>query len=123
MAHKGFSHIGLSTRDLDSTRDFYENVLGFKVARCDIIKIAEGGQIRHIFFDTGRDQLIAFMEPQEVQGIPENYISLEYCCLTRDVGTEDDVTMQVRVERSIEAMRGRWDRLREAGVAAMSATL
>jgi hypothetical protein len=29
----------------------------------------------------------------------------------------------VRVERSIEAMRGRWDRLREAGVAATSATL
>jgi catechol 2,3-dioxygenase-like lactoylglutathione lyase family enzyme len=183
MAHKGFSHIGLSTRDLDSTRDFYENILGFKVARCDIIKIAEGGQIRHIFFDTGRDQLIAFMEPQGVQGIPEDYdaginaglgvpgsfyhfafeagsvaaleakrqellakgvpvtdivdhewaqsiyfhdpngISLEYCCLTRDVGTEDDVTMQVRMERSIEAMRGRWDRLREAGVTATSATL
>jgi catechol 2,3-dioxygenase-like lactoylglutathione lyase family enzyme len=183
MAHKGFSHIGLSTRDLDSTRDFYENVLGFKVARCDIIKIAEGGQIRHIFFDTGRDQLIAFMEPQGVPGIPEDYdaginaglgvpgsfyhfafeagsvaaleakrqellakgipvtdivdhewaqsiyfhdpngISLEYCCLTRDVGTEDDVTMQVRVERSIEAMRGRWERLREAGAAATSATL
>jgi catechol 2,3-dioxygenase-like lactoylglutathione lyase family enzyme len=183
MAHKGFSHIGLSTRDLDSTRDFYENVLGFKVARCDIIKFAEGGQIRHIFFDTGRDQLIAFMEPQGVPGIPEDYdaginvglgvpgsfyhfafeagsvaaleakrqellakgipvtdivdhewaqsiyfhdpngISLEYCCLTRDVGTEDDVTMQVRVERSIEAMRGRWERLREAGAAATSATL
>jgi len=31
--------------------------------------------------------------------------------------------MQVRVERSIEAMRGRWDRLREAGIAATSATL
>jgi catechol-2,3-dioxygenase len=52
-----------------------------------------------------------------------NGISLEYCCLTRDVGTEDDVTMQVRVERSIEAMRGRWDRLREAGAATTSATL
>jgi catechol-2,3-dioxygenase len=51
-----------------------------------------------------------------------NGISLEYCCLTRDVGTADDVTMQVRVERSIEAMRGRWDRLREAGAAATSAT-
>src|SRR5256885_17268409 len=73
MAHKGFSHIGLSTRDLDSTRDFYENVLGFRVARCDIIKAAEGGQIRHIFFDTGRDQLIAFMEPQGVPGIAEDY--------------------------------------------------
>ena len=43
-------------------------------------------------------------------------------CLTRDIGTEDDVTMQVRFERSIEAMRTR-DRLREAGTAATSATL
>jgi catechol 2,3-dioxygenase-like lactoylglutathione lyase family enzyme len=172
MSHKGFSHLGLSTRDLDSTRDFYEHLMGFTVVRCDIIKIAEGGQIRHIFFDTGRDQLIAFMEPQGVPGIPADYdaginaglsvpgsfyhfaleakrqellakgvmvtdivdhewaqsiyfldpngISLEYCCLTRDIGTEDDVTMQVRVERSVQAMHQRWERLREAGAALMS---
>jgi len=172
MSHKGFSHIGLSTRDLDRTRDFYERVLGFRAVRCDIIKIPEGGQIRHIFFDTGRDQLIAFMEPQGVPGIPEDYdagindglgvpgsfyhfafeagsvaaleakrlellakgvkvtdivdhewaksiyfrdpngISLEYCCLTRDIGTPDDVTLQVRFERSVEDMRARWERLR-----------
>src|SRR5262249_29918354 len=180
MSHKGVSHIGLSTRDLDRTRDFYEDVMGFKAVRCDIIKIAEGGQIRHIFFDTGRDQLLAFMEPQGVPGIPADYdaginaglgvpgsfyhfafeagsetaleakrqelldkgvivtdivdhewaksiyfhdpngISLEYCCLTRDVGTADDVTMQVRVERSAQEMRQRWDRLREAGLAALA---
>ena len=30
MSHKGLSHIGLSTLDLDKTRDFYENVMGFK---------------------------------------------------------------------------------------------
>ena len=53
MSHKGFSHIGLSTRDLDTTRHFYEHVLGFKAVRCDIIKLTEGGQIRHVFFDTG----------------------------------------------------------------------
>jgi len=174
MSHKGFSHIGLSTHDLDTTRDFYERVLGFKVVRCDIIKIEDGGQIRHMFFDTGRDQLIAFMEPQAVPGIAPDYdagindglgvpgsfyhvafeagsapaleakrqelldkgvavtdivdhewaksiyfhdpngISLEYCCLTRDVGTADDVTMQVRVSRTSQAMRERWERLREA---------
>ena len=47
MSHKGFSHIGLSTHDLDATREFYENVLGFKAVRCDIIKVKEGGRIRH----------------------------------------------------------------------------
>ena len=182
MSHKGFSHIGLSTRDLDTTRHFYENVLGFKAVRCDIIKLTEGGQIRHIFFDTGRDQLLAFMEAQEVPGIPEDYdagindglgvpgsfyhfafeagseaaleakrqelldkglvvtdivdhewaksiyfkdpngISLEYCCLTRDVGTQDDVTMQVRVERSVQSMRQRWERLSAASHGAAAGT-
>jgi catechol 2,3-dioxygenase-like lactoylglutathione lyase family enzyme len=73
MAHRGFSHIGLSTLDLDRTRDFYEGVLGFKAVRCDILKVKEGGQIRHIFFDTGRDQLIAFMEASGVPGIPADY--------------------------------------------------
>ena len=63
--HKGFSHIGLSTLDLDQTRDFYENVLKFKAVRCDTLRVKEGGQIRHIFFDTGRDQLIAFMEARQ----------------------------------------------------------
>ena len=73
MTNKGFSHLGLSTLDLDRTRDFYENVLGFKAVRCDIIKVKEGGQIRHIFFDTGRDQLIAFMEARGVPGVPAHY--------------------------------------------------
>ena len=73
MSPKGFSHVGLSTLDLDATRDFYENVLGFKAVRCDVIKVKEGGQIRHIFFDTGRDQLIAFMEARGVPGVPSQY--------------------------------------------------
>ena len=73
MSNKGFSHLGLSTLDLDKTRDFYESMLGFKAVRCDIIKVKEGGQIRHIFFDTGRDQLIAFMEARGVPGVPAHY--------------------------------------------------
>ena len=73
MSNKGFSHIGLSTLDLDKTRDFYEGILGFKAVRCDTITVKEGGQIRHIFFDTGRDQLIAFMEARGVPGVPVRY--------------------------------------------------
>ena len=73
MSNKGFSHIGLSTLDLDKTRDFYEGVLGFKVVRCDIIKIKEGGYIRHMFVEIGHDQMIAFMEPNNVDAIPSDY--------------------------------------------------
>jgi catechol 2,3-dioxygenase-like lactoylglutathione lyase family enzyme len=73
MSHKGFSHIGLSTLDLDKTREFYEGVLGFKPVRCDTIAVKEGGKIRHIFFDTGRDQLLAFMEARGVPGVPKEY--------------------------------------------------
>jgi catechol 2,3-dioxygenase-like lactoylglutathione lyase family enzyme len=73
MSHKGFSHIGLSTLDLDKTREFYEGVLGFKPVVADTIKIKEGGRIRHMFFDTGRDQLIAFMEARGVPNVPTEY--------------------------------------------------
>jgi len=73
MANKGFSHVGLSTLDLDKTREFYEGILGFKPVIADTIKIKEGGAIRHIFFDTGRDQLLAFMEPRGVPGVPVEY--------------------------------------------------
>lgn len=166
MSHKGFSHIGLSTLDLDRTCDFYENVLGFKPVRCDILRIKEGGQIRHVFFHIGRDQLLAFMEAQGVPGIPAEYdaginrglgvpsafyhfafeagsvaaleakrtellakgvqvsdivqhdaaqsiyfrdpnnISLEYCCMTRDMGTEDDIRMQERFTLSLGDFQG-----------------
>jgi catechol 2,3-dioxygenase-like lactoylglutathione lyase family enzyme len=155
MSHKGFSHIGLSTRDLDKTRAFYEGVLGFKPVVADTINVKEGGHLRHIFFDVGHDQLIAFMEPNDVPGVPADYdpginrglgvpagfyhfafeagspaglaekrnelrakgvettdivdhgwaqsvyfkdpngLSLEYCCMTRNL-TEDDASMQER---------------------------
>jgi catechol 2,3-dioxygenase-like lactoylglutathione lyase family enzyme len=73
MTHRGFSHIGLSTLDLDETRAFYEGILGFKAVVDDTIEIKEGGRIRHIFFDAGRDQLIAFMEPRGVPKVPAKF--------------------------------------------------
>jgi len=73
MSQPGFSHVGLSTLDMDATMDFYENVLGFPAVRCDIWEVAEGGRIRHVFFDAGGGQMIAFMEPRDVEGIPKDY--------------------------------------------------
>ena len=73
MKHKGFSHIGLSTLDLDKTRAFYEGVLGFKPVVADTITIEEGGHLRHMFFDVGGGQLIAFLEPNGIPDVPAKY--------------------------------------------------
>ncbi len=67
MTNRGWSHVSLVTLDLDATRAFYEGVLGFEVVRCDTIDVKEGGRIRHVSFDTGEDQLLAYMEPR---GLP-----------------------------------------------------
>src|SRR5262249_28640567 len=73
MTNKGWSHISLGTLDMDATRKFYEGVLGFKAVRCDIIQAKEARQIRHVFFDTGQKQLLAFMEPRGVPGVPVEF--------------------------------------------------
>jgi catechol 2,3-dioxygenase-like lactoylglutathione lyase family enzyme len=73
MSHRGFSHIGLSTLDLDRTRDFYEGILGFKAMFIDTIRIQEGGRLRHLFFNIGRDQLLAFIEPHGVPDVPATF--------------------------------------------------
>jgi catechol 2,3-dioxygenase-like lactoylglutathione lyase family enzyme len=46
MSHKRFSHIGLSTLDLDKTRAFYEGVLGFEAVVAETKRVEEGGRIR-----------------------------------------------------------------------------
>ena len=112
MSQHGFSHIGLSTLDLDKTRDFYERVLGFPAVRCDVIRIKEGGRIRHAFFDTGRDQLIAFMEARDVPGVPGEYDA----GITRGLGVPSafyHFTFEAGSEAALEDKR---DELRAKGV-------
>ena len=70
---KGVHHVGLATLDMDRTIDFYTNILGWKVAWCDIIEPPEGGKIKHAFLDTGDGTLVAFMCPENVPGIPKEW--------------------------------------------------
>lgn len=72
MGH-GFSHVGVSTHDMERTIHFYEKLLGFRRVAEDRIRIIEGGSLRHVFFDVGAGQYIAFLEPSGVPGIPPDY--------------------------------------------------
>jgi len=68
---RGFNHIDLGTKDMEATRAFYEDVLGFPLVRADLIDIAGKGTMKHFFFDLGHGQLIGFMSGQDVQGFPD----------------------------------------------------
>ena len=72
MSHRGFSHIGLSTLDLDKTREFYEGVLGFKPVVADTIKIEEGGYLRHLFSMSAAVSSLPFWNRTEFPMYPQN---------------------------------------------------
>jgi catechol 2,3-dioxygenase-like lactoylglutathione lyase family enzyme len=113
MSHRGFSHIGLSTLDLNKTRKFYEQVLGFKVLVEDTIVVEEGGRIRHLIFDVGRNQLIAFMEAKGVQDLPKRYDA----GINRGLGLPAAFYHFAFEAGSPAALAGKRDELRARGVA------
>jgi catechol 2,3-dioxygenase-like lactoylglutathione lyase family enzyme len=104
MAGKGWSHVSLATLDIDATCAFYERVLGFKAVRCDIIKVKEGGEIRHVFFDLGQGQLLAFMSPRGLPGAPVEFDG----SLNRPLGMPEGVyhfAFEAGSEAELEAKR------------------
>jgi catechol 2,3-dioxygenase-like lactoylglutathione lyase family enzyme len=73
MAKLGFNHIDLATRDMKTTRAFYEDVLGFRLVRADVVEIVGEGKFQHNFFDIGNGQLIAFFSGEDVDGYPKSF--------------------------------------------------
>jgi catechol 2,3-dioxygenase-like lactoylglutathione lyase family enzyme len=71
--NRGIHHIGLTTHDMESTLEFYEQVLGFPAVVCETIEPESGGAIRHAFFDVGDGELIAFMEANEIEGVARDF--------------------------------------------------
>ncbi len=112
MASRAFSHIGLSTLDLDRTRAFYEEVLGFTAVRCDTLEFEEGGRIRHVFFDAGDGQLIAFMEPRGIPGMPVEYDA----GINRGLGVPDAFYHFAFEVASLEALEAKRAQLIARGV-------
>ena len=105
---RGWSHVGLSTLDLDATRAFYEDVLGFEC-------VGDGGldDARPSRPPGGRAALIArgvkvtpVVDHEWMKSIyfkDPNGLMLEFAWWCRELG-EDDAVMQVRERVSL---RGR----------------
>ena len=80
-----FYHFAFEAGSPDALNNKREELIGKGVMVTDVV-------------DHEWAQSIYFLDP--------NGISLEFCYLTRDIGTEDDVTMQERAEVSIERCLG-----------------
>ena len=58
-----FHHIALATRDLAATHRFYTEVMGFKVVKVVVAPTPEeSGWAKHVFYDTGNGEMIAFWD-------------------------------------------------------------
>jgi len=70
---RGLNHIDLGTKDMEATRAFYEDVLGFPLVRADLVEIGDDGRLQHFFFDIGNGQLMGFMSGENVRSYPKEF--------------------------------------------------
>ncbi|MCP9774852.1 VOC family protein [Cyanobium sp. HWJ4-Hawea] len=66
-------HISFGTQDIAATQAFYEGQLGLPVMIHERMLMQEGGTVEHVFFDCGGDCALAFMQWQQVPGVPSDY--------------------------------------------------
>ena len=69
-------HVAYATRDVEVTRRFYEDLMGFPLVHTETTAGPDGSWIRHIFFDIGPDgpgsaESIAFFELHNVGESPD----------------------------------------------------
>jgi catechol 2,3-dioxygenase-like lactoylglutathione lyase family enzyme len=70
---EGFSHVGLSTHDMEATIEFYQGLLGLPRVAEELTRISGGGTLRQVYFSLGSDQFMVFMEPRNVKSIPAGF--------------------------------------------------
>ena len=67
----GFHHVAFACKDIEATRHFYEDLLGFPLVHTEIAGTANNF-MRHIFFDLGDGSSLAFFHLNGV-GEPKDY--------------------------------------------------
>lgn len=58
----GFHHTAFATRDLQGTHEFYTKAMGFELVKIVCGPTPEGGWAKHAFYETGKDEYIAFWD-------------------------------------------------------------
>jgi catechol 2,3-dioxygenase-like lactoylglutathione lyase family enzyme len=67
-----FHHLAIATRDLKATHAFYTRAMGFELAKVEVARVGEQGFAKHLFYDTGNGELIAFWDFHDAE-LPEDW--------------------------------------------------
>jgi catechol 2,3-dioxygenase-like lactoylglutathione lyase family enzyme len=64
-----FHHVAIGSKDIEANHDFYTRVMGFELAKVVVAPTPgdQGGWARHVFYDTGDGELIAFWDLHDPQ--------------------------------------------------------
>jgi catechol 2,3-dioxygenase-like lactoylglutathione lyase family enzyme len=57
-----FHHVAIATRDVKATHAFYTGAMGFSLAKVEVAPSGEKGWAKHLFYDTGNGEMIAFWD-------------------------------------------------------------
>ena len=102
-----FHHVAIATRRLEKTHAFYTEVMGFRLAKVVAAPAPEGGWAKHVFYETGDGQMIAFWELHDVPGVAEKYPT----DLNRSLGLPawvNHIAFDAPTLEQLEAISDRW---------------
>ena len=107
MTMSGFHHVAFACKDLEATRHFYEDLLGFPLVHTEV-QGRPDRFMRHIFFDLGDGSSLAFFFLNGV-GEPEDYrtdistgmnlpIWVNHCAFRADEARVEEVRAKLAAE-------------------------
>ena len=67
----GFHHVAIATRDAKATHAFYTGAMGFALAKVEVAPAGKAGWAKHLFYDTGNGEMIAFWDFYDAELPPD----------------------------------------------------
>ena len=113
MSGHGVHHVVYATRDVEATRHFYEDLMGFPLSHAEVQEHGEA-RVRHLFFDCGAGASMAFFEVRNV-GEREDYATdvsesvglpfwVNHCAFRADEAQQETVKQRMADEGILPAM-------------------
>ncbi len=109
-----FHHVAVATRDLEATHSFYTEVMGFRLAKAVVAPTgsAGGGWAKHLFYDTGDGEYIAFWDLHD-ETIPPGFET----AISKGLGLPEWVNHIAFDARDLDGLADRCRRWQEHGIA------